>query len=489
MDQVAVIRHKVLVEGLSRRSVAQDMAISRNTIKKYLTNSMPKRIEALPRPRPVLDRVSSRIDHLLEEWRGRTTPKQRITGRRILRQLKEDGYSIGLTAVLRYLREKRRAEAEVYIPLVYKPGEVAQVDFFEVTVDEAGVRKKVWKFIMRLMYSGLDFVWLYRQCNQVSFLDGHVRAFEYFSGVPQRVSYDNLTSAVKHFIGGERQLTERFLALVSHYLFEPCFARPGVGHDKGGVESRGKAIRLQHLTPIPVGESLDEISKALMADIAKTAREDVGRDGRSKLDRFEQEERERLLELPASAFEAKRMVIVPVSSKSLVQIEGATYSVPSSWARLDATAFVGVDQVVIHCHGQVEIYPKQPSGSRLIRYRHYLPELARKPQALRQVATEIVEELGEPFGRLWQLLTDTHGEREAARILSKVLAAACRHTEGTVAQALDDALSAGRADLLALAPKLHSELPRVDVPESLSNYEVEQGHSCDYDFLLAGGAL
>jgi hypothetical protein len=33
------------------------------------------------------------------------------------------------------------------------------VDFFEVTVEVNGVKKKVWKFVMRLMYAGWDFVW------------------------------------------------------------------------------------------------------------------------------------------------------------------------------------------------------------------------------------------------------------------------------------------------------------------------------------------
>jgi len=65
----------------------------------------------------------------------------------------------------------------------------------------------------------------------------------------------------------DRQLTARFQALVSHYSFEPCFARVGEGHDKGGVESRGKVIRLQHLTPIPQGESLEEISQFLLGKI------------------------------------------------------------------------------------------------------------------------------------------------------------------------------------------------------------------------------
>jgi hypothetical protein len=32
--------------------------------------------------------------------------------------------------------------------------------------------------------------------------------------------------------------TDHFKALVSHYLFEPCFTRPGKGHDKANVEAR-----------------------------------------------------------------------------------------------------------------------------------------------------------------------------------------------------------------------------------------------------------
>ncbi|MBK8013091.1 MAG: hypothetical protein IPK13_17260 [Deltaproteobacteria bacterium] len=76
----------------------------------------------------------------------------------------------------------------------------------------------------------------------------------------QRIAYDNLKAAVTRFLAGsERDLSPRFRALASHYLFEPCFCRPRTGHDKGGVESRGKAIRLQHLVPIPSGDDLDAI--------------------------------------------------------------------------------------------------------------------------------------------------------------------------------------------------------------------------------------
>ena len=193
MDQVHVIRHKVLREGRSIRSTAREMGVSRNTVRKYLKQSEPMRREPDPRVKPVLERVAPRIEELLEAWSSRTTPKQRITGSRVHQQLVEEGFAVSATTVRAYLREKRRQSAEVFIPLVHRAGDSAQVDFFEVTVHEGGQVRKAWKLLIRLMYSGRDFVRLYDRCDQVSFLDGHVRAFGYFGGVPRRLVYEYVT--------------------------------------------------------------------------------------------------------------------------------------------------------------------------------------------------------------------------------------------------------------------------------------------------------
>jgi len=37
------VRHKVLVEGLSARRVAREMGVSRNTVKRYLSQAAPVR--------------------------------------------------------------------------------------------------------------------------------------------------------------------------------------------------------------------------------------------------------------------------------------------------------------------------------------------------------------------------------------------------------------------------------------------------------------
>jgi hypothetical protein len=317
-----------------------------------------------------------------------------------------------------------------------------------------------------------------------------IRAFAHFGGVPNRLVYDNLTAAVRRIIGRERQLTDRFAALASHYLFEPCFARPGEGHDKGGVESRGKAIRLQHLVPVPRGETLGAISESLLAALHRICATKLTTDRHRVLARFE-EERQLLRPLPTVPFEARRMVMACVSSKATVQIEAAIYSVPSNWVRLDATAYVGVEDIRITCLGQQVFYPKQRPGVRRVQYRDYLPELARKPQAVRQIAPELIQELGEPFDQLWQMLLETYGGKEAGRVLARILGAIIDHGEKPVSEAIKQALAGGRCDLLALGERLHASqvVESIPVPEPLRAYEIESGRVADYDWLLTTGGL
>ena len=347
----------------------------------------------------MLEEVRPRLEQLLEEWSGRTTAKQRITGRRLLRALRDEGYQVGLTSVLAYLREWRRRRAEVYVPLVHRPGDGAQVDFFEVTVDLAGERRRAWLFLMRLMYSGRDFARLYERQDQLAFLDGHVRAFGHFGGSPLRSVYDNLTAAVRRVQCPRRSLTDRFSALTSHYGIEPCFARPGEGHDKGGVESRGRGIRLQVLTPVPPRRLAAELSERMQEEVDRLAPQQVW-------ERFSVEG-PLLRPLPEVAFEARRMQPASVSRSALVRLEGAWYLVPERWAGLSVTAWVGVEQVTL-CRGEERVsHPRQPFGSRRVSYlqlpRRALPEAAGgppgRPGAARRAGRALRAAVGAAGGR------------------------------------------------------------------------------------------
>jgi transposase len=476
MDQAHVIRHKHFIEGIPIRRIALQMKLSRNTVRKYLAgDGEPKREQRQERAAPVRDAAARRIEGLLQEWSGRTTAKQRITGSRVHQQLVEEGLTLGITTVREYLAERRRRDEEVYVPLEWWPGECAQVDFFEVTVEVEGVRRKAWKFLMRLMYSGRDFAWLYERCNRIAFMDGHVRAFAHFEGLAARGIYDRLSAAIKRTVGLQPELTERFRALVAHYVFEPCFARPREGHDKGAVEARGKGIRLQHLTPIPQGRSLQDISTRILAqlDAAMELRKD--REGRTVAERFALE-KQKLRALPSRPFEARIAVPVVISRQALVHVEGADYSLPESWHGLMAMAHIGVADIRFECRGQTEVVAKVARGGRLVQYRHYQRELARKPQAVRQVAPALVAQLGQPYGKMWEMLVGRYGEREAARVLSRLIGIMENSGEQALKQALQEILKASSVQ--------SPEGKTVAVPASLQQFTVESGSLKAFDTLL-----
>ena len=135
-----------------------------------------------PRARPVWDVVGPRVEALLAESAQWTGGKQQLTATRLHELLAGEGHRVGVTLVKEAVAEWKRQRREVFVPLTYRPGDLAEVDFFEVLVDVDGTRRKAWLFLMRLMYSGRDFAWIYERQDQISFLDGHVRAFAHFAG-------------------------------------------------------------------------------------------------------------------------------------------------------------------------------------------------------------------------------------------------------------------------------------------------------------------
>ena len=443
-----------------------------------------------PRPRPVWDAVAERVQALLAESVRWTGGKQRLTATRLHELLLTEGHRVGVTVVKDAVAEWKRQRREVFVPLTYRPGDLAEVDFFEVLVDVDGTRRKAWLFLMRLMYSGRDFAWIYERQDQISFLDGHVRAFAHFEGVPARVAYDNLRAAVvRILVGGARTLTPRFAALASHYLLEACFCRPGEGHDKGGVEARGKAVRQQALVPIPVGPTLAVINEALLAQM--DARLDTHRDAAGQTIGVRFIEEQRLLRCAPLPFAAEATTFATVSPRALVRLEGAVYSVPSRWAGLDLLVRIGATTVtIVGGEGTRILHPRKRFGQRSIDYRHYLAELARKPQAVRQVLPDLLRDLGDPFPAIWDQLHGAHGPREAARLFAKVLGQLDTYGAAVVVPALTRALATGTPLLLAVTPARSTPacIALDAVPAPLRDIAVTSGCAADYDGWLLGGA-
>ena len=479
MEEAHTVRQRVLVQGVSQRTVAREMGISRNTVRRYVEGAEPGARKLAARSAPILEKVQSRMEAILTESPAWTTRKQRLTAFRLHEMLLEEGHAIGYTTVKSFVREWRRQRAEVFVPLEYRAGDLAEVDFFEVTVDEGGVRRKAFKFLMRSMHSGSDFIYLYDRQDQISFLDAHVRAFAHFGFVPRRILYDNLKAAVsKILIGSQRELARRFLEMVQHHLFEPCFARPYTGHDKGGVEARGKGIRLRYMVPIPSGSSLCAISEMVQQRI----------DAKRDAEKFATD-RAASLALPEREFCAAAAYSARVSRRALICVEAAHYSVPCRWAGLDVTARVWPGRVEIVGRDGVAWHRRQKRGGRSVDYRHFLSELARKPNAVRQVAHRLVKDMGEPWPTVWSRLVASFGEVPASRLFAELLRGVEQLGAQVMAERLAPILTRNEPPLLALVRSDPPEaLGAESIPENLRDVIVEQASAASFDALM-GGAL
>ena len=115
MDQVYVVRHKVLVEGRSQRHVAKELGIARETVRKYLTESRPIRKETQPRARPVWEAVRARVEQVLAESSQWTGGKQQLTATRLHERLVGEGHRVGVTLVKEAVAEWRRQRREVFV--------------------------------------------------------------------------------------------------------------------------------------------------------------------------------------------------------------------------------------------------------------------------------------------------------------------------------------------------------------------------------------
>lgn len=408
----AEIRQKVLVEGWSKREAMRQTGFHYETIEKVLTHSQPPGYRQIKeRPKPKLGEHLEWIEGVLQGDKD-VPRKQRHTAKRLWDRLKaERGYSGGYTAVKEMVRDLRSLKQEVFMPLEHRPGR-GQFDFGEALARIGGKLMKAHFAVMSLPYSDGVFVQAFpRECTE-TFWEAHVRAFEFFDGVPLLVLYDNTKIAVTVGVGAgnERKLTEGFLQLRSHYLFVEKFCRVRRANEKGVVESMVKFVRQNFFVPVPSAETWEELNEML----ALRCREDLKRKLRGK----EATKEELLLQeclrpLPKTAFDACRKASTTASSLSLIRFNDNDYSVPVRWAHHPVVVKGYCNRVEIY-HKQEKIAEHKREWERervIMDSLHYLALLERKPGALDDARPLEHWKLPECFSTLRRALEEKKGDQ------------------------------------------------------------------------------
>ena len=183
-------------------------------------------------------------------------------------------------------------------------------------------------FIMRLNYSRRLFVMAFPSQKLESFLAGHVAAFEFFGGVPERISYDNLKTAVTKILKGRKRQEQRtFLEMRGHYIFDSHFCAPGAGYEKGGVENGVGYVQRQFMSPLPEVASFAELNQHLLARCqTETDRQLKGLP--DTIGVMSQAEQPHLRPLPSYPFECAKVVTATLTPYSQIVVDTNRYSVP-----------------------------------------------------------------------------------------------------------------------------------------------------------------
>jgi transposase len=228
----------LVADGVSQREIASRLGINRRTVARLLASDEPPRYRR-PRTGSQLDPLEPVLRRLLAEW-------PQIKAPRLTEILRADyGYSGSVRLVQMHLQRLRPPTERPAQRTGYRPGQVLQLDWAEMPSRPriAGRERRVYALIASLPYSGAQTAFFSLDMTIESFLEGHVRAFEWLGGVPRECVYDNLRSVVARRESEQVVWNRRFLHLRGHYGFHATACTPATPREKGSVEAAVRYLK------------------------------------------------------------------------------------------------------------------------------------------------------------------------------------------------------------------------------------------------------
>lgn len=168
-----------------------------------------------------------------------------------------------------------------------------------------------------------------------NWIGSHVRAFEFFQGVPCLLIPDNLKSGVSHACRYDPDINPSYADMASYYDTVVLPARPYKPRDKPKAENgvltveRGILARLRHTTFY----NLPELNQAISDLLAELNNKPFQKMQGSRYSQFKELEQPSLKLLPARPYEYTEFKRLRVGIDYHIEIERHYYSVPYQYAR------------------------------------------------------------------------------------------------------------------------------------------------------------
>lgn len=235
----------------------------------------------------------------------------------------------------RYRKFKKANQLTMHIE--HKAGEEMQVDWAGQTMayvdPETGEIKTVYLFVAVLPASAYPFVYAYGDMKLPSWIDAHVRAYEYYGGVPKVTIPDNTKTAVTTPDRFDPVLNKSYNEMARFYRTTIIPARAAKPKDKAADENMVGNVSRKIIAALRNRQffSLYELNQAIKEELVKFIVRPFQKMDGNRLSAFEKIDKPCLQSLPAGKYEFAEWKETKIQFNYHVDYEGFFYSVPYTY--------------------------------------------------------------------------------------------------------------------------------------------------------------
>jgi transposase len=306
-------------QGLSQRSIAKQLGLSRHTVKRYLDHNIVVPTYAT---RAKVPSILNPYKTYLHQRIAQASPVH-LSGVVLLREIQALGYSGSLSLLRLYLHQYRgQRTPEKVLRFETEAGKQMQVDWGQMR----GGKHPIHAFIAVLGYSRAMMVIFTDNMRYETLEHCHRLSFDYFQGIPQEIWYDNMKTVVVErdaYGEGAHKLNQAFYQFAKSMRFIPKLCRAYRPQTKGKVERMVRYVRDNFYRPLSTklaafGQTIDIVTanEAVLPWLETVAHQRIH-------DTTKQKPAERLIE------ERKALQALPPAILPIVERLETAYLLPS----------------------------------------------------------------------------------------------------------------------------------------------------------------
>lgn len=443
MTQINYIRNLYYNEGKSKAEISRITKVDVKTIRKYIEKEdfNSKIVKPHNYGVSILDPFKEIIDKWIVEDKI-MRKKQRHTATKVYSRLcKEHSYKGCYRTVTDYFKARKQDiwnQSSSSLPLLHSAGEM-QVDFGAIQFWNKSELVDGFSLNVTFPFSNAGYIQIFRGQNQQCLFEGLINIFRHINGIPKRIWFDNMSTAVKRVSRGkERDLTDEFSRFKNHFNFDTAFCNPASGNEKGSVENKVGYLRRNLLVPAPIVDNIKSFNKRLL----NMCDEDLNREHYIKgtlICDLHKLDKDNLLNLPLTEFDSSLIKILKADKCGRFILESKfRYSSAPKFAGENLRIKIGATDIIVLDSNLKEIvthdrlYGDLPSE--LINWLPYLTQLSRYPRAIKysgiyelfplkisEQLKELNEEKEKQIFRFMAEVTEDKGFEKALQITEECL--------------------------------------------------------------------